>query len=303
MGKFYGAKEILSECKMKLPPLNALRVFEVAARKGSFVAAGEDLGVSSAAVSLQVRNLEDWLGRQLFFRRNNQIRLTDAGEDLYRNAAQSLADIAAFTQSVQQTAVHKSVVLSAVPSVAERWLPGVAAAWQSTYPLKIISAEDPLDLERMGIDVHISFGQGHYADYVQTPLFQDEVVPMAAPDWAIKCGDLVAAQLIEIDWGRSFTRAPKWATWFTEKGLPARDGHPAFTASGTSLALSMAEQGLGVVLGQRRLALGALKHGRLIIQDDHAMPLTSAYYAISANHNAKNRRIQALIQLLQKMAG
>ena len=106
---------------MKLPPLNALRVFETAARKGSFVAAGEELGVTSAAISLQVRTLETWLGRELFFRRNNQIRLTDAGQDLYQNAAQSLTEIAVFTQSLQNSAGARPFTISAVPSVAERW--------------------------------------------------------------------------------------------------------------------------------------------------------------------------------------
>ena len=76
---------------MKLPPLNALRAFEAAGRTGSFSDAASELGVSSAAVSQQVRKLEAYLGRNLFFRNNNPIQLTVAGRDLYQNAAVALA--------------------------------------------------------------------------------------------------------------------------------------------------------------------------------------------------------------------
>ena len=186
---------------MKLPPLNALRVFETAARKGSFVAAGEELGVTSAAVSLQVRTLENWLGRELFFRRNNQIRLTDAGEDLYRNAAQSLTEIATFTQSIQQGGSRQSVTISAVPSVAERWLPRVLARADLPCPIRIESAEDPLDWERSGVDIHISYGARNYPDFVHTELFRDHVQPLAAPWFNAEISSLTGDMLIETDWG------------------------------------------------------------------------------------------------------
>ncbi|TGT34904.1 LysR family transcriptional regulator, partial [Mesorhizobium sp. M8A.F.Ca.ET.167.01.1.1] len=79
----------------KLPPLNAVRAFEVAARAGSFTLAATELGVSSAAVSQQIRNLEDWFGKQLFVRNGNRIALTDAGHAIYPQTARALGEIAA----------------------------------------------------------------------------------------------------------------------------------------------------------------------------------------------------------------
>lgn len=284
---------------MKLPPLNALRVFETAARKGSFVAAGDELGVTSAAVSLQVRSLENWLGRALFFRRNNQIRLTDAGEDLYRNAAQSLAEIAAFTQSVQNATATRALVVSAVPSLAERWLIPALATINAGFPIKVLSADDPVDLERAGVDIHISYGGRQYPDHIKTALFTDAVQPMAAPRIA---ANLTNAARIEIDWGRNFTSAPRWSDWntLTQTAPPATP--PNWIATSTGMALTLAEQGAGVVLGQVALAHQALAQGKLVALDPRNMPLPAAYFAITGHHQSRNSKVQTLLRHLKSAA-
>ncbi len=287
---------------MKLPPLNALRVFECAAHKGSFVAAGEELGVTSAAVSLQVRTLERWLGRDLFFRRNNQIRLTDAGEDLYRNAAQSLTDIAAFTQSVQQASTSRVLTISAGPSVAERWLPHIFHHLAHLGPIKIMSADDPFDLDRTGVDIHISYGHRQYPEHVKTRLFRDTLVPMAAPGVSADLSNLSGANLIEIDWGKTYTRAPNWINWCTQFDIAAPTDPIQTIATSTSMALQLAEAGNGVVLGQARLAEASLKRGTLRIVDQRTLELPSTYYAISAHHLAKNKRVQAALKVLQQVS-
>lgn len=284
---------------MKLPPLNALRVFETAARKGSFVAAGDELGVTSAAVSLQVRSLENWLGRALFFRRNNQIRLTDAGEDLYRNAAQSLAEIAAFTQSVQNATATRALVVSAVPSLAERWLIPALATIKAGFPIKVLSTDDPVDLERAGVDIHISYGGRQYPDHIKTALFTDAVQPMAAPRIAT---DRVNTPRIEIDWGRNFTSAPRWSDWYTLTQTAPPATPPNWIATSTGMALTLAEQGAGIVLGQVALAHQALAQGKLVALDPRNMPLPTAYFAITGHHQSRNSKVQTLLRHLKSAA-
>ncbi|MDR6267457.1 LysR family transcriptional regulator [Roseobacter sp. N2S] len=284
---------------MKLPPLNALRVFETAARKGSFVAAGDELGVTSAAVSLQVRSLENWLGRALFFRRNNQIRLTDAGEDLYRNAAQSLAEIAAFTQSVQNATATRALVVSAVPSLAERWLIPALATINAGFPIKVLSTDDPVDLERAGVDIHISYGGRQYPDHIKTALFTDAVQPMAAPQIA---ANLTNAARIEIDWGRNFTSAPRWSDWYTLTQTAPPATPPNWIATSTGMALTLAEQGAGIVLGQVALAHQALAQGKLVALDPRNMPLPAAYFAITGHHQSRNSKVQTLLRHLKSAA-
>ncbi|MBZ9797452.1 LysR family transcriptional regulator [Mesorhizobium sp. ES1-4] len=93
-----GKKNLMEVEMERLPPLNAIKAFEVAARAGSFTLAASELGVSSAAVSQQIRNLETWFGKQLFVRTGNRITLTDAGHAIYPQTARALGDIAAIGQ-------------------------------------------------------------------------------------------------------------------------------------------------------------------------------------------------------------
>ena len=212
---------------MKLPPLNALRAFEVAARTGSFSDAASELGVSSAAVSQQVRKLETYLGRNLFFRNNNQIQLTDAGRDLYQNAAAALAQISTFTAGFLQPGGPRALVLSVLPSLAERWLPGVLTKLED-LPVRLLVEEDPADLVGQGVDIRLSYGGELYPGYWVRPLFHDRLAPVAAPqaaaDWDVNPPDLNTVRLIEMDWGPSFSRTPRWADWCLAAGLMPPEG-------------------------------------------------------------------------------
>ncbi len=106
----------------KLPPLNSLRAFEAAARFGSFVLAGQELGVSSAAVSLQVKTLEENLGKKLFLRQGNRILLTDAGVGLFPRVGSALDEISDAAQALRRVRRSRQLVISVVESFAELWL-------------------------------------------------------------------------------------------------------------------------------------------------------------------------------------
>ena len=118
----------------RLPPLNAVRVFEVAARAGSFTLAANELGVSSAAVSQQIRNLEDWFGKQLFVRNGNRITLTDAGHAIYPQTARALGEIAAIGRRMLEGALRTRLVVSVPFSLAELWLAPRLAVLLDGFP-------------------------------------------------------------------------------------------------------------------------------------------------------------------------
>src|SRR5262245_46721540 len=137
-----------------LPPLNALRAFEAAARAGSYVAAAEELGVSPAAISQQVRNLEEFLDKQLFMRFNNRVLLTDAGQMVFIGASDALQSISSLTEQVMSGQTRSRLVISVITSVAERWLePRLAAFALRERALRIdIRVEaDPVDFARHNI--------------------------------------------------------------------------------------------------------------------------------------------------------
>ena len=149
---------------LSLPPLNALRAFEAAARTGSYVAAAEELGVSPAAVSQQVRNLEDFLGKQLFMRFNNRVLLTDAGQVVFAGASDALQSISALTEQVMSGGTRSRLVISVITSVAERWLEPRLAAFalkEKALRIELRVEGDPVDFARHNIDLRICYGTNH----------------------------------------------------------------------------------------------------------------------------------------------
>lgn len=285
---------------MKLPPLNALRAFEAAARTGSFAAAAKELGVSSAAVSQQVRKLEIYLGRNVFFRNNNQIQLTDAGRDLYQNAAAALAQISTFTAGFLQPSGRRPLVVSVLPSLAERWLPGVLGA-MGEAPVRVLVEEDPADMVGPGVDIRFAYGGELYPGFWVRPVFHDTIAPVAAPAlaraWEAAAGDLSAVPLIEMDWGPSFSRTPLWADWCLAAGLMPPEG-AAVTVPGVSTALALAERGAGVTLGHLTLAREALEAGRLVQLSQAVIQVPQPYVAVVAHARLRHRRVQAALSAL-----
>ncbi len=285
---------------MKLPPLNALRAFECAARTGSFSAAGAELGVSSAAVSMQVRNLEDWLGLKLFSRRANRIRLTDAGREYYQNAASALTGIAGFTQTLTEGRKRQTLVISATPALAQLWLPERLARLQEARPdlsVRLRIEDDAMDLEEAGIDARLTYG-GEHPDYRMTELFSDRLVVVAARSGMTPQGD----RLISVDWGRTISSVPGWAQYFAAQGQAVPDT-PVTVAPSVPSAVALVQAGLGVALLPEQVLAGEVRAGRLMKTTDFALPLPRPYVMVYANHKARSRRLLALCDALKVRSG
>ncbi len=282
---------------MKLPPLNALRAFEAAARTGSFSTSAAELSVSSAAVSQQVRKLEEYLGRNLFFRNNNRIQLTDAGRDLYVNAAEALGQISNFTAGIMQDTGPRPLVISALPSLAERWLPQMLTRLPD-FPVRVRVEEDPVEMEAEGVDVRLTYGGSAYPGFWIKPMFDDVMAPMAAPDlssdWDRVAPDLADHRLIHMDWGPSFARAPDWNDWGRKRDI-APPPRAAISVYGGTTALALAEAGAGVALGQQALAQDALDQGRLVRLSGVELTLPEPYVVVVAHARLRRQRIQQML--------
>lgn len=284
---------------MKLPPLNALRAFECAARTGSFAAAAGELGVTPAAVSLQVRNLEDWLGRQLFSRKANQIRLTDAGRDYYANAASALTAISRFTEAMTESDPRRPLTISATPALAELWLPSRLALFAGQRPdvpvVLRVEAEEK-DLERHGVDLRLSYG-GELPDYKVTPLFTDRLIPVAR-----RACDPAASRRVSVNWGSTIGSVPGWSAWFSAAGL--RTGAQAdISAPSVPAALALSAAGAGVALLPEQVICGALAAGQVMRCPGPALAMPRPYVAITAHHKARSRRLSDLLAILAGQPG
>jgi len=295
----------------KLPPLNAVRAFEVAARAGSFTLAATELGVSSAAVSQQVRNLEDWFGKQLFVRNGNRIALTDAGHAIYPQTARALGEIAAVGRRMLEGGLRTRLVVSVPFSLAELWLAPRLAVLLDGFPDMAIDVrveDDPVDVVRQNIDLRISYGDYHYPTLRMVRLVHDDVLPVASPAFrerhgneAFDLSNLHESQFIHTNWGPNYASHPSWADWFAAAGgSRAPDPSHGRRVGLSSLAIGAARLGLGIALGQRVMAAADLEAGRLVALSSVAVRLGQPYCAFMLPAKAERADIAGLVALLGK---
>ncbi|MFY0309679.1 LysR family transcriptional regulator [Leisingera sp. D0M16] len=281
---------------MKLPPLNALRAFECAARCGSFSAAGAELGVSSAAVSMQVKNLEDWLGLKLFARRANQVRLTDAGRDYYQRAAVSLAEIASFTEAMTEGAKSRPLVISATPALAQLWLPARLKLFAQARPdvtVRLRIEDDRIDLEAEGIDARLTYG-GEHPEHRTRELFTDRLVPVGADPQA----ETGTAPLVEVSWGETISSVPGWRQYFAQHGIARENLAAAAIGQSVPSVVSLVQAGLGIALLPEQVVGGEIRAGRLHRLQGPAMEMARPYVLVTAHYKSRSRRLRALAEAL-----
>ncbi|WP_373504582.1 LysR substrate-binding domain-containing protein [Aestuariivirga sp.] len=293
---------------MQLPPLNALKSFESAARTGGYVTAATELGVTPAAVSQQVRHLEEFLGRKLFTRLNNRILLTDAGKAIFAGITPALEDIAALTTRVMSGSSRSKLVVSVIPSLAECWfMPALAdyIALGAAIRIDLRVEDDPVDFASGEIDLRVCYGSTQYPEHHTVPLFRDHVVPLCAPVLAAQVSIASAddSQFIHTNWGKSFASHPSWGDWFG-RFQPARrfDSTKGHRAGSSQLALDFARRGLGIALGQRALAQESISTGTLVVLQDDSLPLGHDYCAVHPMTRARRAGLAELNAFLQTRA-
>jgi LysR family glycine cleavage system transcriptional activator len=289
-----------------LPPLNALRAFEVAARTGSFVQAGAELGVTAAAVSAQVRALEDHFGKRMFLRQGNRITLTDAGRALYPRLESALTEIVDVTAEVRATRARPGLVISALPSLAEHWLVPALRGFPARVGLEIRIEDDPAPPARSGVDLRLAYGASLYPDHRIETLFSDAFVPVCAPEFPLAEGiaGLPDSAFIHTDWGPAYATQPSWPAWLALARI-RRTADPArgLRAGTTGLALIAARDGLGVALVPSRLAAQEVTAGRLVLPDPTGLPMSAPYVMVWSRSRDSRRPLQDLCAWLRTRAG
>ncbi len=295
---------------LTLPPLNALRAFEAAARTGSFVAAAEELGVSAAAISQHIRKLEDYFGKDLFQRMNNRVALTDAGHAILLGTAGALQQISETTLDLRSDRPRSRLVISSIESVAEKWLLPRLVAYSRAQPefrFDLRVEPDPIDFARHNVDLRLCYGSSHYPDLRLQVLARDVVQPMCSPHYLqanpevaqVGLAAVPAEDLLVTSWGPSFGSNPTWANWYQTARLDM-PGLGGFQTSRSGLAVDMAVAGLGVALGQRMLAATDLAAGRLVALSPMTLDLGHPYCLVHMHSKTHKRNLAALFDWLVK---
>jgi LysR family glycine cleavage system transcriptional activator len=283
-----------------IPPLNALRAFEAAGRHLSITKAAQELHVTAAAVSHQVKTLEDYLEVKLFRRNGNALFLTDAGQACLPGLRAGFAALEEAMESLRAHDRRGPFLLSVAPVFASKWLIPRLDSFHSAHPdidVRISATLELADFERDGIDAAVRVGRGRYPGLAAHRLFGESVVPMCSPALASGTPRLVSPHdlrhhvLLHFDWPAREQVAPDWVTWLKVmkvEGVDATRG-PHFTQP--DHAMQAAIDGAGVVLGWRSLAQADLEAGRLMIPFDLPLPMDVAFYLVYPEASADRAKL------------
>lgn len=265
----------------QLPPLNAVRSFEAAARHLSFARAAEELHVTPAAISQQVKLLEDQLGVALFVR-GKKLALSDAAQTMLPLFSEALDQIERAMLKARQSIQNNTLVISAPPAFASRWLIPRLEDFQAQHPnieLRLHATKRPVNFQVESVDVAIRFGAGNYTGLSTERLMPEALIPVAAPPLAVTINtpnDLALCNLIEDDWHIENGMFPDWTTWLATLGVsatPSRIRH----FGDANLVIQAAVSGLGVALCWNSLVADDLKAGRLVHLLNQSIPSTLGY--------------------------
>lgn len=287
-----------------LAPLNALRAFEAAARTGSFTNAARELCVSSAAISQQVKLLEDHWGKTLFVRQGNRIALTEAGLTAYPPLEASMTALVDLSNTMRETERARSLVLSAPHSVAETWLASALGKLDFDtlgVPLQIKIEDDPIDFARDKIDLRVFYGHQLYSDYRVDTLFSDKLIGVVAPSFAKENGldpkTYDDQHLIHSDWGSDYASSPNWSTALP--GVRLINHGVGLRVAASSTALQFARHGWGAALLPSKMAQSDLEMQNVVALEMKPIAITHDYLIAYPNRLARNPAIQLIIQALQ----
>jgi LysR family glycine cleavage system transcriptional activator len=288
----------------RLLPLNALRAFEASARLLSFKEAAEELHVTPAAISHQVKSLEELLGRQLFRRLTRQLVLTEAAQLALPELRQGFAHLQRASELLQSESEDKVLTVSVAPTFAAKWLVPRLIGFQEAHPdieVRISATDYLVDFETEDVDAAVRFGPGEYPGLQCDYLLSASVAPVCSPKLlegatALRTPeDLADHTLLHLSDTRSHEAAPAWRMWLKAAGVPEIDSTRGPKFSSYVLLTEAAMAGQGVALIETAIIGNELASGRLVrLFCDRPRASTGfCYYFVTPERRAGSRKIQA----------
>jgi LysR family glycine cleavage system transcriptional activator len=298
----------------KMPPLNALRAFEAAARHLSLTKAAQELNVSPGAVSHQIRALEALLGIELFERRVRAIALTPAAKMLYPGLQNGFLQIQEAVASLRQVANERVLVVSTSPGLTSKWLAARLYRFASGHPeieVRISSSLANANFTTDGVDVavrNLAVGRADDGGLLIERLAEVWLVPVCSPRLAEQHGmprtaeALARMPLIHDDSLVGRATIPTWSDWFSAAGLPSVDVGRGLRFNSADHALDAASEGAGVLLAHDLQAYDDLRTGRLIIPVARPIASGRGYYVVCPKHRSTVPQVRAFRDWIKQEA-
>jgi LysR family glycine cleavage system transcriptional activator len=281
-------------------PLNSLRVFEAVGRLGSMSKAAEALNVQPSAVSMQVKNLAEYVGLPLVVKVGRRVELTRDGELLLRSVLAGLRQIETAIAGLRRTARERPFVLSTTPAVLHLWLAPRLAEFEAANPdfrMRIVSSRELVDPTRGEIDAALRLGPGRWPGVKARRLMGDSLVPACAPSLAKRVGHLRHGAIPKGVALLASTLDP-WTLW-SAHGL--RGMTPSIQLDDAMSLVRAAEEGRGVALVRTLIIEDALKAKRLVAIGD-PIPYRFSYYFVTPRSGVRDERAELFYRWLKALA-
>jgi LysR family transcriptional regulator, glycine cleavage system transcriptional activator len=289
-----------------LPPLNALRAFEAAARHLSFTTAASELNVTQAAISHQIKALEERLGLKLFRRVGRNLLLSDAAQAYLPEIAAAFDRIAGATRRLHQYDAAGVLSATVLPSFAAKWLLPRLGRFRAAHPeidLRISSSVETVDLMREDFDIALRAGSGDYPGMRADAILSESFFPVCSP--ALLAGPLPLRAADDLRHHTLLHDEPRdlWQLWFKMVGIADIDATrgPGFSDSG--MLIWAAIEGQGVAIAKGTLAADDLRAGRLVRPFGQSMPADFSYWLVCPEASADRPKIVAFREWLLAEAG
>lgn len=287
--------------KHRLPPLDPLIAFEAAARLLSFTRAGEELHLSQAAISQQIRSLEESLQVKLFTRSHRAVQLTNEGREYQHTVSTVLKQLAGATMDIRNVEFAQQLVIGCDESFAARWLGPRFDTLRRLLPdvaLRIVASDDYGESLGAEVQVAVLHGDGHWPGFEAFRLFDEEVFPVCSPDYDhAGAGDdwvgwLLQAQLIDL--ADSHWNWMNWRLWLGGNDIDEPLGHRRLQINSYPLLIEAACQGQGVALGWRHLVDDLVAQGRLLRPVERSLVTEFGYYLLCRDGQEQDRNVVRL---------
>ncbi|MDQ6435111.1 transcriptional regulator GcvA [Mesorhizobium sp. LHD-90] len=272
---------------LHIPGTRALKVFDAASRHLNFSRAAEELGLTPAAVSHQIKETEDQLGMALFIRSSRSIRLTEAGAVFHEAAAEALEGLASAVARAKKLARGiAQLKLTMDGTFASKWMVPRLDRFRGQCPgidLRFDISSDLRDFDQDDVDVAIRFGTGRYPGVATHRLFDNVIFPVCSPR-LLKSGpplekprDLLQHTLVHIEWSRQGVTWPNWRMWMAAAGVEDFDDSRCLLFTDSSFVIQAAVEGNVVALCDFSMVANDLSEGRLVRPFDLGIKVRPEY--------------------------
>jgi LysR family glycine cleavage system transcriptional activator len=267
----------------RLPPLNALRAFEAAARSENFTRAAEELGVTQAAVSQQVKALETTLGIKLFNRERQRLVITNAGREYLAVIRDALDRIAVGTQRVVQRQNSGNLTVSTSPDFAAKWLVYRLGRFAEAHPdieLRVSATMHHVDFAREEVDLAVRHGDGAWTGLDVVRLCSERLFPVCSPKLVsgrhrmVKPSDVLKFPILHLQDSKA------WSRWLDAAGITDAEVSHGPVLNRASMLIDAAVDGQGVALARTTLAAWDLINGRLVRPFRISLRVPNTYWVV-----------------------